>query len=137
MGVVVLAALLCGCARAPKAQPAGTGARELAQHFCKAMLAQDWDGAYADLAASDQKRMAADHFVRLARQYRANLGFEPSQLRLRSFEEQGPKALAHVVWIGHDGHERRFKDGFALQNDGTGWGVILPARFGTHPGKQP
>jgi hypothetical protein len=118
-----------GCGR-PPARPAGTGAREAAQGYFEALLRQDWPGAYRFLHADDRTRCGADQFARLAENYRRAFGFEPQAVRLQSCDENESVAVAHVVFTGRAGRERRYKDAVTLRRGQEGWGVVLPAGFG-------
>jgi hypothetical protein len=122
---VVAAGLLFGCGRAP-APPSGTGAREAAVGYLHALSKKDWPGAYAALHRESRGRYSLEQFGRLARNYRDHLGFEPSAVRVRACEEQGDRAIAHMVWTGRG----QYKDAVELRREGEGWGVVLPKNFG-------
>jgi hypothetical protein len=50
---------------------------------------------------------------------------------VRSCEEHGDEAVAHVVFAGKTASgTRSFKDGLTLRRGATGWGVVLPPGFG-------
>ena len=122
--------LLAGCGSTPTS-PAPGAAEAVAQDFYEALLRQDWPRAYACLAPESRARCSAEQFTRLARGHRRGLGFEPESVRVRFCEEHGSEATAHVVYTGHSesGH-RSYKDGITLRQVESGWGVVLPARFG-------
>jgi hypothetical protein len=117
-----------GCLRAPPAT--GTGATETAQAFAEAIVAKDWPKAYGLLAVESKARTAPDQFARLGAQYRAGLGFEPATAHVTACEEHGPEAVAHVTLTGNGPHRGRFKDAWALRDDGGTWGIALAANFG-------
>src|SRR5438270_12580529 len=120
---------LAGCGKAPG--NAGTGAETAVRSYFGALVQKDWAAAYAALHADSRKRCDAEQFAKLAQNYRKGLGFEPEEFHVRSCEEQGSEAMAHVVLQGHSGAKQRtFKDAVAVRRSGTAWGVVLPAHFG-------
>jgi len=126
--VVGLAASGCGGHRG---QPADTGAKDSARAFAEAIDRQDWETAYEGLHEESRRHLGRDEFARLARQYRHNFGFEPASVQVRSCEEQGDEAKAHVVFSGQArGGPRQFRDSVLLRRGPEGWGVVLPRRFG-------
>jgi hypothetical protein len=125
----LLAVGASGCG--PSTRPADTGATEAARGYCEALVQQDWPAAHALLCAESRASCGADAFARLAAAHRRRLGFEPGELVLRSCEEHGDEAVAHVVFRGREaGHDRSFKDALTLRHGASGWGVVLPPRFG-------
>jgi hypothetical protein len=128
--VVLTAAAAAGCGPGRTA-PAGTGAEAVVRDFYEALARGDANRAYADLDADSRARVGPDAFAGLARAYRVGLGFEPGAVQVRSCEEHGDEAVAHVVLTGRaEGRERRFTDGAALRRGPGGWGVVLPPGFG-------
>jgi hypothetical protein len=119
-----LAFWLAGCRESP---PAGTGAEATVRGYYEALLRSDWRGAHAALHPDSRAKLSATQFARQAESYRRQLGFEPEQVVVRSCEEHGAEALAHVVLKGGT---HSYKDAVAMRKDGDGWGVMLPARFG-------
>jgi hypothetical protein len=100
----------------------------------EALLRQDWGRAYAALDAPNRARCGAGQFARLADGYRRGLGFEPRAVHVRSCEERGAEAIAHVVFTGAAaGRQRYYKDAVVLRRGEAGWGVALPPRFGQPP----
>jgi hypothetical protein len=127
---VGLSLAAAGCGGAPTS-PAGTGAEAAARTFFEALLRRDDRQAHRALLPDEQARCGPEPFARLAQAYRRKLGFEPKAVHVRSCDEQGTEAIAHVVFTGvAGGHERFFKDAIELRRGGQGWGVVLPARFG-------
>jgi hypothetical protein len=127
---MLFAAVAAGCAPSHTG-PAGTGAEAVVRDFYDALLRRDWDRAYASLDDDSRARVAPEQFAALAQGYRDGLGFDPEAVRVRSCEEHGAEAVAHVVFTGHAAaHERRFEDGATLRNGAGGWGVVLPVGFG-------
>ncbi len=106
--------------------PAGTGAREAAEAYYDALLRRDWSAAYDRLHPESRARWGLARFTKLAEQVRGNVGFEPERVRVRSCEERGDEAVAHVVWLGRG----RYEDGVTLRRTDGGWGVVLPQNFG-------
>ena len=126
--VVVLAG--AGCNR-QTGQQADTGARDAARSFVEAITTQDWSTAYDCLHADARKPLRLDDFEQLARQYRRHFGFEPTSVQVRSCEEQGEEAKAHVVFSGQTkSGPRQFRDSILLLRGPEGWGVVLPRHFG-------
>jgi hypothetical protein len=122
--------LLSGCGpTTPTA--ADTGARAAAQGYFDALVRQDWGAAYETLDPAVRARWRAEEFTRRVTQYRRGLGFEPEKVAVRSCEERGDEATAHVVISGQAaGKARRFSDAVTLRRTGTGWTVVPPERFG-------
>jgi hypothetical protein len=128
--VLLAAVLAAGCGRGPAA-PADTGSREAVQTYYEALLRQDWAGAHASLHPDSRAQCGAADFVRRARTYRGGLGFEPETVQVRSCEEHGDEAVAHVMLTGRGGdRQRHYQDGVTLRRSAPGWGVVLPPRFG-------
>ena len=126
----LLTILVAGCTGAQAPSP-GTGAEAVVRNYYEALVRKDWDVAYAALDAESQKNVSAAQFAKQAERYRRRLGFEPEEVAVRSCEEHGTEALAHVVLKGHaEGGRRSFKDAVGLRQSGSSWGVMLPARFG-------
>ncbi len=126
--VVLLAAGGCG---GRHEQPTDTGAKDAARTFAEAIARQDWETAYEGVHEEGRRQLGRDEFARLARQYRRDLGFEPASAQVRSCEEQGDEAKAHVVFSGQSkGGPRQFRDSVLLRRGSEGWGVVLPRRFG-------
>lgn len=130
LAALLLLAGLVGCNRTPT-PAAGTGAKEAAQAYYEALMRRDWQKAYAALHADSQKRCTQEQFARLGEAYRRNLGFEPDDVHVRSCNEQGIEAIAHLVLTGRTSSQaRRYKDGVALRQTVEGWRVVLPPNFG-------
>jgi hypothetical protein len=124
----VLLAVLSGCGREPG--PVDTGARDTARTYYEAVLARDWSRAYAALHSDTRKKWSEKQFAGLAQTYRQQLGFEPDHVQIGACEEQGTKAVAHVVWTGDLKQKKhRFKDAAVLQRSGGAWGIVLPPGF--------
>jgi hypothetical protein len=125
-----LPVVLAGCGTGPQ-PPAGTSAAEAVRGFYTALLRQDWPRAYAALHAESRSRWSPEQFARLAAQYRRDLGFEPEQVHVRSCEERGAEATAHVVFTGPGASGPRFfKEAVRLRRGPDGWGVVLAQKFG-------
>jgi hypothetical protein len=121
---------LAGCGEAA-APPADTGAEAAARSYFEAILRQDWARAHATLYPDSRARCSPEQFSRLAQNYLRNLGFNPREVRVRSCEEHGGEAVAHVVFTGQSASRRRYyKEAVTLRQGGDGWGVVLPPQFG-------
>jgi hypothetical protein len=128
--VAFVLAALAGCGRGP-APANGTGAREAAAEFCQALLQKDWPRAYRALHPDSAGRFAEGHFSILATRYVNDMGLAPEEMAVRSCDEQGAKAVAHVHFRGHaDSKLRFYKETVVLRKGAQGWGVVLPSQFG-------
>lgn len=126
---VVLVALAGCSSRSPG--PPDTGARAVVQDLFEGLVQQDWGRAYAAVHPDQRIRLTEEQFTRLAQKYRIGLAFEPATVHVRSCEEHGQEALAHVILTGRQGtRQRLFKEGAILHTGPSGWGVVLPASFG-------
>jgi len=110
--------------------PSGTGAREAARAFYQAIVWQEWDAGYALLDSASRARLDSSRFATLAKVYRGGLPFEPTGMQVSACEEQGDRAVAHVVLIGRPSAHQRFKDTAILRHGSDGWGVSLSPNFG-------
>jgi hypothetical protein len=127
---LLLAGALAGCAGEPE-RTAGTGAEAAARAYFEALVRQDWPAAYGALTPENRKRVSAEQFAALAKHHRSRLGFTPEKVAVKSCEERGAEAIAHVVLTGRAGARQRFyKDAVTLRRGANGWGVVLPPRFG-------
>jgi putative alpha-1,2-mannosidase len=122
----LLIILVAGCNSARPASP-GTGADAVVRDYYEAIVRKDWNEAYAALHAESRAKVSAAAFAQQAASYRRRLGFEPQQVVVRSCEEHGTEALAHIVLKGG---ARSFKDAVVLRQQGSQWRVVLPPRFG-------
>jgi hypothetical protein len=124
LAVLLLAA---GCNSASTA-PADTGARAAAQQFFDALVQEDWPREYDTLHPDSRAALDLDRFTALAKNYHRHLGFEPREVHVRSCDEHGGEAVAHVVVAG----SRQYQDAAALRLTAGGWKVVLPAQFGRY-----
>jgi hypothetical protein len=128
-GLVVLVAL-AGCQPTPPTTP-HTGAEETTRDFFDAIRSRNWGRGYELLHPDSRARWTAEGFARVAEDYRRRLGFEPEEVLVRSCEEQGEEAKAHIVFTGHPrGKQVFFKEAAELRRAADRWGVVLPQRFG-------
>jgi hypothetical protein len=122
--------VLAGCGPAQPTAP-HTGAEEAARDYYEAICRRDWPRACELLHPDSRARWNADGFAGAAAEYRRRLGFEPEAVHVRSCEEQGDEAKAHVVLEGRaSGKQLFFKEAAELRRSMSGWGVVLPQRFG-------
>jgi hypothetical protein len=128
-GRVVLAAL-AGYGPGQPTTPR-TGAEEAARDNFEAVVRRDWLRAYDLLHTQSRSRYSAVGFARAAEAYQRGIGFDPEAVRVRSCEEQGEKARAHLVFEGKaGGRQKFFREATELRRTEAGWGVVLPPRFG-------
>jgi hypothetical protein len=121
---------LAGCGPGQPTTPR-TGAEEAARDYYEAIRRRDWGRAYDLLHPQSRAQWSANGFARAAEAYRRGIGFEPEAVRVRSCEEQGEEAKAHLVFEGQAGGKQKFfKEAAELRRSASGWGVILPPRFG-------
>ena len=126
LGWLLLAAGCGGTAAPPPSE-----SQAVALRFLTALKDQDWPVAYAALQPDGRTRLTPAQFAERARRYRQGLGFEPTAAHVRSCEERGDEAVAHVTLTGQsNGHQRFHKDAVTLRRGADGWGVVLPPRFG-------
>ena len=126
---LLAAALAAACGRAAPTHPPGTGAEAKVKDYCEVIVRQDYDRAFADLDPDSQAAFGPGRFARRAAAYRAGLGFEPDAVHVRSCEEHGDSAIAHIVFAGAAGSQHRsYQDGVVLRRTAAGWGVVPPAR---------
>jgi hypothetical protein len=123
-----LASTGCGS----KAVPIDTGARDAVQSYFEALLGRDSDRAYGVLDPESQARVTLGQFAELTKKY-GNLGFAPQSVKIRSCDEQGNIAIAHVFLMGKSAtKERRYRDGVSLLKTEHGWRVVLPRELDRH-----
>jgi hypothetical protein len=129
MGLLLGGAVL-GCGRAPQ-EAQGTGAKECVHEFFGGILQRDFFRAYSVLDAASQKKCNPQQFSALATSYLNSFGFEAEKVHVRSCEEHGADATAHVTFTGHTTSQDRWhKDGIVLHREEAGWRLVLPANFG-------
>lgn len=121
-----LLALLSGCGEQPPSAQLETGAKQATEAFYSALIRRDSQRAYDLLDDSSRKRITPEAFTRLVDQYSRNLGFAAEKVYVKNCEEQGDRAVAHVVLSGHS---HRYEDGITLTHAGARWGVVLPDNF--------
>jgi hypothetical protein len=127
-GVLILAGTACD-SRAP--EPPGTGAEAAVRSYYEALIQKDWTRAYAALHPESRKRTTQEQFTSSAQNHRKNLTFEPLEVRVRSCEEHGDEAVAHVTLAGlGSGKHRTYQDGITLRRSGSDWRILLSPRFG-------
>lgn len=121
--------LAAGCGG--QAAPAPSEAAAAALRFFTALKDQEWPAAYAALSAGGREQVTLAELTERARRYRNAIGFEPAAAHVRSCDERGDEAVAHVSLTGQAGGRQRFhKDAVTLRRGPDGWGVVLPPRFG-------
>lgn len=129
--LVLLAVAGAGCAGKPPPGPPDTGSKGVVETFFGGLSAGDPARAYAALDPDSKRRVSSAQFAVMARAYDKRLGFPAEHVHVRSCEEQGDTAIAHVSLQGRSGgHTRRYNDGVTLHRTDGHWGVVLPANFG-------
>jgi hypothetical protein len=129
IAVLLLALAAGGCGG--EAAPTVSEARATARTFYTAIVREDWPTAYALLAPEVQARLDADAFAALGKQYRTGFGFEPANVEVRSCDEQGDQATAHVVVTGNSASKKNhYRETATLRKGPTGWKVVPPEAFG-------
>jgi hypothetical protein len=125
-----MAVVAAGCGPASSSPP-GTGAAKAAERYFSALVGRDWPAVYACLDEAAKVKLSADQFQSKAAAFRSDWGFEPEAVQVRSCDEHGDEAVAHVVLSGKgkDGH-KQWKDAVALRRGPAGWHVVPPANFG-------
>jgi hypothetical protein len=125
----LLAGLYIGC-RTAAPTSTGSGARELALTFFQAIVGNDLTAAYAALDEDSRIRVPAGRFASLATAYIDGIGFVPRSAQVTACEEQGDRAIAHVVLTGRTAAHQRYKDVATLRRNADTWGVVLASNFG-------
>lgn len=133
----VLVILLGGCGKpaATLAERKDTGAEQVARDFFEALLSEDWAKAYATLDPESKAWCDKKQFEELARQYRAQIGFAPTEVHVAA-NETGDTASAIANFKGLSGSTiKHFKDGTSLRRTGASWMLVLRQNFGKNTGK--
>ena len=131
IGVLLVGSFLVAGCGPSHVEPADTGARQCVQEYYQSLVEKNWQGAYALLDSTNQKRWTPQQFARLAQGYFGALQFEPRAVHVRACEERGAEATAHVVLTGQTASgAHRHKDAVRMRRGATGWRVVLPPSFG-------
>jgi hypothetical protein len=78
-----------------------------------------------------KEKLDAANFQKRAETYCGQLGFKLADVQIRTCEEQGSRAIAHVTLADAAGSRKHnWRDSVALERSEKGWGVVLPAQFG-------
>jgi hypothetical protein len=125
---VALLVVVAGCGSKPTLAT-DSGAKDVVQAYCDAIVRRDWVRAYGTLHPESRARWSESQFARAAEAYRAGLGFDSRSVRVRSCEEQGDRAVAHVTFT-RDGRRQQYRDGMTLAFVEGTWRVMLPPNFG-------
>src|SRR5262245_45425937 len=111
---VALFAGLAGCSHTP-APTADTGAKNAVQDYCDSLVRRDWKQAYAALHSDSRKQWTAEQFSRAAEAYRRKFSLDSAKVHIRSCEENGTQAVAHVVFASNAASKpQRYKEGLVL-----------------------
>ncbi len=98
--------------------------------FFQGIIRQEWEASYAVLDPTTRARCDLARFAGLAKGHRGAVPFEPAGVQVTACEEQGDRAVAHVVLVGRPSAHQRFKDAATLRRSPGGWGVVLAPTFG-------
>ncbi len=129
----VLTLVICvvaGCGGSSDPAPTDTGARDAVRAFADAVVRRDWPAAQALLAPDSRPAWSPAEFARRGEAYRQRFGFEPTATHLRTVEERGDDATAHLDYSGSGTGRHHFKETLTLRRRDGAWGVVVPARFG-------
>lgn len=126
-------ALLTGCGASVPPR-ADTGAKQAASDFFSAIIDRDWTRAF-ELLAPESQATGAEAFTKLAESYRTFLRFEPKSVSIRTCEERGDEATAHlnITGVSKDGKSQTYRESILLRRVDDGWRVIPSSRFGKAP----
>lgn len=130
-GLLLLAIAVAGCSSEKPPEPVDTGSREAVTAFHTAATSGDAARAYGLLDEASRRRVSAEQFAALARNYAKQVGFAAEHVQFHAWEEVGDRATAHVVLVGRTpGHARRYQDALTLRREHDRWAIVLPANFG-------
>lgn len=121
--------LTVGCRTDEPPQPLDTGSRLAVRAFYTGIIQRDWANAYDTSHADSRKACAIEAFTKSAQTYRQKLGFEPNAVHVRSCDEHGDEATAHVVLTGPGNKRHQYKDAIVLRRLDGKWWIVLPAAF--------
>ena len=129
--LLLLAIAGCGEKADPHPVRPDTGAAAVARGYGEALLRKDWSSAYRALDPASKGAGGEAAFAGLAQNYYRSLGFDPTEVRVRSCDERGDEAIAHLTLKGRKGSSQRYhKDTLSLRRQGGTWGIVLPNNFG-------
>jgi hypothetical protein len=118
-----------GCGTRHSASPADSAASATTTTFFTALINEDWPAAYQALHPGERARLTLEQFTGRAANYRQNLIFTPKSVVIRSCEEHGDTATAHITITARDSRHHQFRDAVTLRR-GVAWGVVLSPTFG-------
>ena len=121
--------LTVGCRTDEPPQSPDTGSRLVVRAFYGNIIQRDWANAYDTLHADSRKACSVEAFTKNAQVYRQQLWFEPNAVHVRSCDEHGEEATAHVVLTGPGNKRHQYKDAIVLRRLEGKWWIVLPAAF--------
>ena len=121
--------LTIGCRVDEPPQSPDTGSRLVVRAFYTGIIQRDWVSAYDTLHADSRKTCSVEAFTKNAQTYRQKLGFEPNAVHVRSCDEHGDEATAHIVLTGPGSKRHQYKDAIVLRRLEGKWWIVLPAAF--------
>ena len=128
MGFGVLL-LMVGCRAEEPLYLPDTGSRLVVRAFYSGIIERDWANAHGALHVDSRKVFPIETFAKNAERYRQKLGFEPNAVHVRSCDEHGEEATAHIVLTGSGNKLHQYKDAILLRRLDGKWWIVLPAAF--------
>jgi hypothetical protein len=125
--VIILSLGGCGGKSTPASATSVAG--EVALAFFESVISDHPEVGYELLDAESRHRISLERFGELARVYSRNIGFHAEKVHVRSCDEQGETAIAHVALNGRGGHAR-YNDAVVLRCLDGRWFIVLAANFG-------
>jgi len=120
-----------GCGSTRPTDPGDTGSKAAVLAYFQGILRKDWQSVYAMLTPETQKKFSPQRFESQAKVTRLRIGFEPEDVHIRSCEENGNDATAHVILLTKNPtHKRRFVDGITAKRIEGQWRIVLPDNYG-------
>src|SRR4051794_40364399 len=126
----LMVVVLAGCSSAPPPLE-DSGSKKAVTDFFEAIVSQDWEKGLELVVPEKKSNLSLEQFKAQAIAYRKRLGFDPEQVFIRSSEEHGNEAIAHLSLTGHIlGQRKSFRESVVVKRRGTTWFVVPPNHFG-------
>ena len=130
LSLALIALAVGGCGARQSTAHAESGASATTTTFFGSVINEDWPTAYQALHPDERARLTLEQFADRAVQYRRNLILTPKSVVIRSCEEHGDTATAHITITARDSRHHQFRDAVTLRRSGAAWGVVLSPKFG-------